>query len=140
MSPTRRKKSGCESGERLSGWDQAAEASARGLLRVSRESAGAERGRVTFFRSSGRSKALKGEAQERWELKEASQGARARESAGRVAKPWGRHLKETEASVSGRLAERPGEKWGDRFWNMLKSEQVSARRFLKKGFLRGPLE
>jgi len=43
-----------------------------------RGNARAERGRVTFFRSSGRSKALKGEAQERWELKEALQEVKAK--------------------------------------------------------------
>jgi hypothetical protein len=57
-------------------------------------SAGAERGRETFLRSSGRRKALKGEAQERWELKEALEGAKA-QSAERVAKPCGRRLRET---------------------------------------------
>lgn len=139
-SPTRRKKSGCEQGERLSGWDQAAVASARGPSRVLRENARAERGRVTFFRSPGRRKALKGEAHERWELKEAPQGAKAFQAVERVAKPWGRYLKETRATVSGRPAERRGEKRGDRFRNMLKGTEVSARRFLKKGFSRGPLE
>jgi hypothetical protein len=33
-----------------------------------------ERGRETFLRSSGRRKALKGEAQECWGLKESSKG------------------------------------------------------------------
>ena len=53
---------------------------------VLRESARTERGRVTFRRSSGRRKAPKGKAHERWELKEALEDAKA-EDAGRVAKP-----------------------------------------------------
>jgi hypothetical protein len=56
-------------------------------VRVFRGNARAERGRVTFLRSSGRRKALKGEAQERWELKEASKEVRAFKTGERVAKP-----------------------------------------------------
>lgn len=41
---------------------------------VLRESAGAARGVETLLESQERSKALKGEAQERWELREASKG------------------------------------------------------------------
>jgi hypothetical protein len=41
---------------------------------VLRKSAGAERRGVTRGRSPGRSKALKGEAQERWRLKQAPKG------------------------------------------------------------------
>jgi len=57
---------------------------------VSQGSAGAERGRETFLRSSERRKALKGEAQERRGLKEASTGWEAGGRAERVAKPWER--------------------------------------------------
>jgi hypothetical protein len=42
--------------------------------RVSQQSAGAEGGWETIRRSPGRRKALKGEAQERWGLKEAFKG------------------------------------------------------------------
>jgi hypothetical protein len=42
---------------------------------------------VTLLRSSGRSKALKGEAQERWKLKEVSKGSGANFYIQRVAKP-----------------------------------------------------
>lgn len=61
-------------------------------------------------------------------------------TAERVAKPCGRHLKGSMATGSGRLIERWGEKRGVRFRQMLKSEKASARRFLKRGFLRGSLE
>jgi len=54
---------------------------------VSQGSAGAERGRETFLRSPERRKALKGEAQERWGLKEASTGRETDRRAERVAKP-----------------------------------------------------
>jgi len=71
--PTRGKHSGVQKGVRLFRGDQAAEAPMRGR-EVSQGSAGAERGRETFLRSLERRKALKGEAQERRELKEASTG------------------------------------------------------------------
>jgi hypothetical protein len=55
---------------------------------VFRESARAERGEETLLRSSARRKALKSEAYERWGLKEASKGLRARlKHIERVAKP-----------------------------------------------------
>jgi len=49
-----------------------------------------ERGEETLLRSSERRKALKGEAQERWELKEASKVERAREArrAGSQTRGW----------------------------------------------------
>jgi hypothetical protein len=53
---------------------------------VSQGSARAEGSGETQDRSSGRRKALEGEAQERWELKEASEGWGA-DTAERVAKP-----------------------------------------------------
>lgn len=43
---------------------------------------------VTLLRSSERSKALKSEAHERWELKEVSKGHGASFCVDRVAKPW----------------------------------------------------
>jgi len=46
-----------------------------------------ERGEETLLRSSDGRKALKGETQERWELKEASKGCEARQPIERVAKP-----------------------------------------------------
>jgi hypothetical protein len=54
---------------------------------VLRKSAGAERGEETLPRSPGRSKALKGEAHERWGLKEASKELGVDRHAMRVAKP-----------------------------------------------------
>jgi hypothetical protein len=71
--PTRFKRLGEQKGVRLFRGDEAAEAPMRSR-EVLQGSAGAERGRETFLRSSGRRKALKGEAQERGELKEASTG------------------------------------------------------------------
>jgi len=53
---------------------------------VSWKSAGAERGEETLPRSPGRRKALKGEAHERWRLKNASKGLGMRHAM-RVAKP-----------------------------------------------------
>jgi hypothetical protein len=50
-------------------------------------SARVEREEGTLLRSLKRRKALKGEAQERWELKEASKGCEAKNSIERVAKP-----------------------------------------------------
>jgi len=82
---------------------------------------------------------LKGEAYERWELKEAPEGARAE-----IRREGSQTLRaepsETRATVSERSIERWGEKRGDRFREMLKSEKASARRFLKKRFPRGLLE
>jgi hypothetical protein len=72
--PTWINRLGSKEGTRLSGWDQAAEASMRGR-EVSQSSAGAERGAETLLRSSIWSKALKGEAQECVELKEALKGS-----------------------------------------------------------------
>jgi len=46
-----------------------------------------ERGEETLLRSLKRRKTLKGETQERWELKEASEGFRIKEPTERVAKP-----------------------------------------------------
>lgn len=72
--PTWINRLGSKEGTRLSGWDQAAEASVRGR-EVSHSSAGAERGAETLLRSSIWRKALKGEAQECVELKEALKGS-----------------------------------------------------------------
>jgi hypothetical protein len=138
MSPTRRKTSGCDEGNGFPGGIKPLKRR-REALRVSRESAGAERRRVTFGRSPGRRKALKGEAYERWELKEAPEGARAQIRREGSQTLWV-EPPDTRATVSGRLIERWGEKRGDRIREMLKSEKASARRFLKKGFLRGLLE
>lgn len=55
--------------------------------KVLRESAGAERGEGTLPRSLTGRKALKGEAQGCWGLKEASEGGCASRLAERVAKP-----------------------------------------------------
>jgi hypothetical protein len=55
---------------------------------VLRESAGAERGEETLPRSPERRKALKGEAHERWRLKQASKGLGVDRHAMRVAKPY----------------------------------------------------
>jgi hypothetical protein len=74
---------------------------------VSQGSARAERGRETFLRSPGRRKALKGEAQERRELKEASTGWEADRRAERVAKPWERDFSGAR-QVSGTPWENPG--------------------------------
>jgi len=73
---------------------------------VSQGSAGAERGRETFLRSPGRRKALKGEAQERRELKEASTGQETGRRAERVAKPWERDFSGA-GQVPGTLRENP---------------------------------
>jgi len=54
---------------------------------VLRKSAGAERGGETRSRSPGGSKALKGEAHERWGLKQASKGSGMDPHVMRVAKP-----------------------------------------------------
>jgi hypothetical protein len=67
-----------------------AEASAKGGFTFC-ENAGAGRTRETAVGRQGRRKALKSEAQERGELKEASESGRA-DTAERVAKPWGRGL------------------------------------------------
>jgi len=71
--PTWINRLGSKEGIRLSGWDQAAEAPMRGR-EVFHRSAGAERGEETLLRSSIWRKALKGEAQECVELKEALKG------------------------------------------------------------------
>jgi len=57
-----------------------------------------EGGEGTLLRSPKRRKALKGEAQERWELKEASKGCEARTPIERVAKPEGGTSGETGQS------------------------------------------
>jgi hypothetical protein len=69
--PTWIKRLGSKEGTRLGGWEQAAEAPTEGR-EVFRKSARAERGEETLLRSSTWRKALKGEAQERPKLKEAS--------------------------------------------------------------------
>jgi hypothetical protein len=62
-------------GTRLRWGDQAAGAPAQGR-EVVRGSAGAEEAKETSFRSLTRRKALEGESQERWGLKEALKGFR----------------------------------------------------------------
>jgi len=54
---------------------------------VMQGSAGTERQEETFVGSPSWRKALKGEAHERWELKEASEGKSEAETDERVAKP-----------------------------------------------------
>jgi hypothetical protein len=107
--PTRTKPPGEQKGVRLFRGDEAAEAPMRGR-EVSQGSARAERGRETFLRSPGRRKALKGEAQERRGLKEASTGRGIGRRAERVAKPWERDFSEAR-HVSGTLGENPGCLW-----------------------------
>jgi len=74
------------------------------------ESARAERGEETFFNSLGRRKALKGKAQERRELKEASTG-------------WKADISHREGSQTLRVG-------------LLGSGAILPRRFLKRGVKR----
>jgi hypothetical protein len=91
--PTRRKTSGGEEGRGFPGGIKPLKRRYEALTGlVGKRRSGW--GRETFLRSPGRRKALKGKAQERWELKEALEGAKA-QSAERVAKPCGRRLRET---------------------------------------------
>lgn len=72
--PTRINRSGSEKGHGFFGGRKPLERRCK-AVKVLQGSAGAEGRRETFYRSPGRRKALKGEAQERWGLKEASEGS-----------------------------------------------------------------
>jgi hypothetical protein len=61
-------------GTRLLWWDQVAGTPARGLERFCEKAYERKGETERLHRSPERRKALKGESQERWELKEASQG------------------------------------------------------------------
>jgi hypothetical protein len=72
--PPRINRSGSKRGTRLTGREKAAGAPVSSSERFDRKAPERRERRETFFRSFCRRKALKGEAQECWRLKEASKG------------------------------------------------------------------
>lgn len=94
-----------------------------------------ERGRETFLRSSGRRKALKGEARERCGLKEAYKGLEVKKRhIERVAKPEGVTPKEQGKSFLGAGVTSFGVRDGPLDLDMLRGSRAYARDSPKAGY------